>query len=502
MNIEPTLQERLELCAVDGNFFARTFFGRTVRQASPSVHTEVWDTLDDPKARLVNIILPRGFAKTSILRLFTARRIAFSMARTILYVGASQDHAIRSLQWIRRAIEFNRLFAETFQLSPGRKWQETEIEIQHGLDAQPIWVLGVGITGNIRGINFDDYRPDLIVLDDILTDENAATVEQREKIKNLVFGALRESLAPRVESPNAKLVMLNTPQNSEDVAMQATQDPSWASLVRSCWTEETKDLPLDHQQSAWPELWPSDELRKMKSDDIAANRLSVFLRERECRLTSPETSTFRTEWLQYYKEAPQGIFTVVSIDPVPPPTDRQIQKALKGKDFEAICVWGRKGPDYYLLEYRLSRGHQPNWTVATTFELAMRWRAAKIVCEQVGYQTVLKGLLETEMARRQTFYPVLPVEGQARAKFVRITNAFAGIGSQHHIYVRSSHVEFIEQFGLYGPVYKDHDDLLDASASAVLSIMNPYLELGEDDFLFEGDDPKDELSLSTLERCP
>ena len=301
-----------------------------------------------------------------------------------------------------------------------------------------------------------------------------------------MFGALKESLAPASEEPNAKMPMLVTPQHREDVSSQALDDPQFHSVIHGCWTPETMDLPVELQESSWPERYPSEVLREDKKAAIARNRLSIFLREKECRLTSPETSSFRAEWLQRYPEAekPVGLYCVVAIDPVPPPSETQMKKALRGKDFEAITVWGRKGPDYFQLEEEVSRGHQPNWTVAKVFEFCIKHRPIAIVVESVGYQRVLKNLLETEMARRQIFWPVIPYV-DTRAKFTRIVSSFAGPASQGHIHISERHNLFAAQFSTYGPTYSDHDDVLDSAAIAMSQIANPHLENRTGDYEFD-----------------
>ena len=399
-----SIEEIVRLGALDGPLFSQAFFPKTVRQTIPSFHKEMWEGLDNPLHRYLNYIVFRDGAKTTLLRLFTAKRIAYNVSRTILYIGASEPHAARSIQWLRRAVETNKLLAGTFGLRPGRKWQETEIEIFHGVDEQPIWVLGVGITGNLRGINFDDYRPDLIVLDDILTDENTNTLEQREKIVDIVLGAVQKSLAPPSEEPNAKMAMLNTPHHIDDVTAQASKASQFHTVRFGCWTEETRDLPIEQQESSWPERYPSEFLRKEKLQAIELNKLSIFLREKECRLVSPESCSFKSPWLRYYKEdeKPRGLYSVVAVDPVPPPSERQMQKALKGKDFEAVVCWGRRGPDYFQLDEAVSRGHEPNWTLAKVLEFCFLYFPALVVVESVGYQRALKGLLEAEMVRRES----------------------------------------------------------------------------------------------------
>jgi predicted phage terminase large subunit-like protein len=503
--------ELVKLCATDNDLFARAFFPKAARSRSPPFHKEIDEALDSPTSRRVNLRCFRGSAKTTKLRLFTGKRVAYAISHTILYVGASEGHSIRTIQWLRKAITITgerdgdlTLFAKTFDLRPGIKWTETEIEIKHGIDARDIWIQGVGITGNIRGINFDDYRPDLIVLDDIITDENAATKEQREKITDLVLGAVANSLTPASEEPNAKLALLQTPMHPEDVSSLAAKSEAWDTRSFGCWTRETQDFPVDEQRSVWEERYPTADLRKDKRDAAAQNKLSTWLREMECRLTSPETCAFKSEWLHYYEEAPLGGQTVLAIDPVPPPSDRALARRFVGSDYEAHAVWRRVGGNYYLIEYTLHRGHEPNWSVANALALARTHRVSRIVVESVGYQRTLKWLIQQEMTRRGTYWPITDLgEKQQRNKFLRITGALAGVASNGHMYVHANHADFIQQFSDYRNIGGEQaDDLLDASATAVSDLISPLLEMGYDDDADAWDDSAIPKIRSRREACP
>ena len=127
--LKPTRQELFDLGAVDHEFFVKYFFPNTARQDVPEFHHRIWD-LAESSARLVNIQVFRGGAKTSLLRVYSAKRLAYGIARTILFVGKSQDHAIKSVRWLKRQIEHNQAFTKTFGLSKGDKWQDVEMEIR------------------------------------------------------------------------------------------------------------------------------------------------------------------------------------------------------------------------------------------------------------------------------------------------------------------------------------------------------------------------------------
>lgn len=482
--------ELVHLCAVDSELYAQTFFPKTFRQASPPWAQKFWFPLETPSIRLVNEIAYRGSAKTTRLRVFTSKRIAYGISRTILYIGASEEKAIQSLSWLRNQLDRNTFWRTTFGLERGSKWEETRAEIYHTVFKHHINILTAGVNGSLRGINFDDYRPDLIILDDPQTDETAATQTQREKLSDLILGAVKNSLAPEIDEPNAKLVQCITPQHPEDVSQLAARDSQWYTNIIPCWTEETLELPVDQQVSAWEERFPTETLREDKRAAARRNRISVFAREMECRLISRETSQFRTSWLNIREPGiipPRGCFAVLAIDPVPPPSEAQMQKGLATKDFEAHYVWSRWNGDYHLCDFQRSRGHDPTWTINTAISLARKWGVARIVIDAVAYQRTLKWLLEQMFQRSGLFYTIVPV-ADGMKKFTRIVSVLGGLASNGKLWIGPDHTPFLEQFSEYGPTYSGHDDDLDASALALQELANPYLDradLGNSDSFVE-----------------
>lgn len=498
--LEPVMispAELVRLAALNNDIYCRSFFPKTFRQPTPQFDKEIWDVLDDPTVRFANILGFRGSAKTTRARTFISKRVAYGLSRTILYVAASEDNALRSVRWLKRQVTHNPLWSSTFGLTKGDKWADNEIEVVHSKLDHPIWMLGVGITStNLRGINFDDYRPDLIVLDDTLQDENSATMEQREKLSNLVLGALKNSLTPATEEPNAKLVCMNTPQHREDYSQLAKRDPEFKTIEVPCWTRETWDLPVEKQVSVWPERYPSETLRAEKLAALNRNKLSLFTREMEVRLTTAETRAFRPEWLKICIMKPAMPFCVLGIDPVPPPSESQIAKGFQGKDYEAHYVWGREGGEYFLMEGIRNRGHEPNWTINTFFTLAYKYRIARAVVETVAYQRTLKWILEQEMRRRGIYYVIIPFVDK-RKKSTRIISTLSGVAAQGLLNIGPEDTIFAEQFESYSETYQDIDDDLDASAMALSDLIAPALERG-------GGSPRDDdvEDLPFVERCP
>lgn len=473
-----TADELVALGATDPDLFYQLFFPKTVRQDSAAFHLTMDSIMENPSDRFVHLRMFRGSAKTTRLRMYTLRRIAYGLSHTILYVGASEGHAARSLKWVRKQVEVNKVLKGAFHLVPGSKWQETELEIVSKITDETCWLLGAGITGNIRGINFDDYRPDLIILDDVITDENAATHDQREKVVDLILGALRGSLVPPSEDPNAKMVFAQTPMHNDDASSRAARNSSWTTLEVPIWSPV--DAPIEERVASWEERYPKEWCEKERNSYIEENKLSVWSREMEMKLVTPENRAFKSNWLQPIDIMPKHTLNILSIDPVPPPSDREVAAGLKKKDYEVHMVIGHNNGNYYVREYKANRGHEPNWTVATFFELAIKYNVFLVVVEGIAYQRTLKWILEQEMRRRGIYFPVEAVT-DVRKKYMKIVPPLARLGSGGKLFCASTHGDLISQFLDYPMV--DHDDHLDALAQGLMRLASPVLEMGADQYI-------------------
>lgn len=460
--ISLSADELLHLAAEDNQFYCSHWFPKAFRNEYPDFEEELWHELEHPDHRYCGIMLARGFAKTTRLRAFTSKRIAYGISRTILFVSESQDHAKRSVRWLKRQVMFNRAWADFYQLSLGSKKTDEWLEIRHGVDEVPITVIAVGITGQTRGVNIDDFRPDLIVVDDPCDEENTATPEQRAKISNLFFGALAKSLAPPSDAAAAKMVLLQTPLHKQDLIMSCIEDPQWHSLVYGCFDEDG--------QSRWEAQFSTDFLLEEKAAHIARNQLSLWLREMECKLVSEESASFKEEWLSVWKtldDIPEQGFTALYIDPVPPPSDRQVATNLKDKDFESISVVRFAKGRYYLCEQRNTKSHNPTWTLANFWELVEKWKVDIFDCETVAYQQTLMWLLQESMKRQGRYVRRPPPRAaDKRKKSYRIIDTLLPIVSHKALFVnRLEHGDFISQFTEYPNV--GHDDAIESCAGAV-----------------------------------
>jgi len=471
INREISLEEAVAIGADDPAFYGQFFFPGTCRQESPDFHLGMWDKLLGSR-RHVSFMVFRGGAKTSMLRLFVSYCIAYGISRTILFVGKSQDHSRKSVEWLMGQVNRNKKWAAAFGLNQGKKWTGEECSIWNETEQVYITVMAYGITGSIRGVNVEDYRPDLIVVDDPCDEENTATPEARKKTSDLFFGALDKSLAPRSEAALAKMVLLQTVLNEGDLISQTIDDPQWDSVVYGCFDSTG--------HSRWPARWTTDELRADKAAHIARNQLSLWLREMECLLVDDETAAFPSNWLQYWETVPEGGITWIAVDPTPPPKDRDAKKNDALDDAVIMALRYVHGK-IYICEIYYTKSPDPDEFIEKIFEFVLHWHAREICIETVLFARTTATILEKAQAKKRIWLIIHKIEDK-RNKVVRIRQEISTRASNRQIYVNKSEVLFIEHWTRYPSI--NHDDDLDALAIGLMKL-SPWMEQGDD--YIEGD---------------
>lgn len=441
--------ELVKLCAIDNRLYEKTFFSKTVRQESPDFHREI-DAAFASDSRYIAAKIFRGGSKTSKFRMFISKRIAYGIAHTILLVSNSQGHSIKSLEWIKRQVEFNTFWAQTYRLSKGIRWSGEDIEIIHGIDEYPIRVLALGITGQVRGVNIDDYRPDFIGVDDPDNEETTGSVEQIKKTSDLFFGALAKSLAPFSEAPHAKMILMQTPLANGDIIDVCSRDPQWLCLDFGCF-----DIAGN---SRWEQRFPTEELLLDKAAHVKRGQLALWMREMECTIIPEGGASFNPENLKLYDVLPENLIYLMTIDPA--------SSDSKEADDQVIMVLGFWRNNVYVVEYTANKGEMPEMAANTVVEYTSRYPILGVYVESISYQRVLATFLENEMKRTRRYVPIHKVQDKRR-KSDRILQAVGRKTGYGLVYVRPTHSKLLTQYARYSPTSSEHDDILDALAMGI-----------------------------------
>lgn len=165
-------------------------------------HTRLWEWFDNlepgsrPRPRVD--IWPRGGAKSSTGELGTARVGAKLTRRFVLYVSGTQEQADKHVQSIASLFESLGVERAINKYGSSRGWRRDQLRTENGFN-----VAGLGLDVAARGIKLDQYRPDLIIFDDV--DDLLDSLRTVDKKKSLITN----SILPAGSSDCAVLYLQN-----------------------------------------------------------------------------------------------------------------------------------------------------------------------------------------------------------------------------------------------------------------------------------------------------
>lgn len=473
-NPEMSISELVELYLNDHELYNTTFFPETCRQASAPFHKDI-DNLLWAGHRKTAIMVFRDGAKTTRIRLFLSKRIAYAFSRTVLYISKGESYATATIEWLQHQIINNTKWATFYGLQKGSVWTNEEIEIVNTIVGVRIRIIAAGIQGQVRGLNVLDYRPDLIVADDVIDEKTVNTEEQIQKVTNLLFGSVYRTLTAPADNPDAMFVMIQTPLHVADPIMEAMKDGTWASLAIGCFvTHEAienncvvRKYTLDangHIQSSWPGRWPVNDLLKDKASYIDRGLLSLWLREMEVTLTSSENAPWKPEWLMHYDILPATFEELVlCVDPA--------SSEKQTADWHVTGLVGKHNNNAMIIAQEKDRGLDIEGScnrfmqfLTMAENLAQGKIDIKARVEITGYQRQFKRAIERKMQEKLKFISIVGVQDK-RPKPVRIQQTIAPVAFARKLYCHKGHKDFIEQYQRFPAV--PHDDHIDCGAIGI-----------------------------------
>lgn len=163
---------------------------------TPACHKEWWDicTSEHP---LVAICAPRGHAKTTaITHTFTLASVLFKDRKFVIIISDTYEQSVLFLQDIAKELETNEELIKLFGIADFVKKAENDIIVRM-VDGHRFRIVAKGAEQKMRGMKWDNMRPDLIVCDDLENDEIVLNEERREKFKDWFMKAVLPSRSDR-----------------------------------------------------------------------------------------------------------------------------------------------------------------------------------------------------------------------------------------------------------------------------------------------------------------
>lgn len=495
---------RRKLGAIDMEFFGRAYFPHYFSRPSPEFHREldaIWQqgvlkgryplTPADTKAisRLPGVrravAAPRGHAKSTNLTFKgTMHSTLYGYKHYPIIISDSSEQAEGFLDNIRVEFEENTAILEDFGPLAGSVWRSNVLVTKTNIKIEAI-----GSGKKIRGRKHRNWRPDLIILDDVENDENVRTPEQRSKLKNWFDKAVSKSgddytdivyigtllhydslLAKTLTNPAYRSIKYKAViqfsqaddlwQQWESIFTDLANDDREADAL--AFFQAHKEAMLEGTQVLWEEKLSYYDLMVMRVSEGEAS----FNSEEQNEPINPDDCLFMEEWFDYYNEAEVNFgdpaFDFFGfIDPSLGKTKRS--------DFSAIVTLAKhKGSGYmYVVDADIERRH-PDRIIADVLAKERWLRASfghgyrKLGAETNQFQWFLKEELAKASAKAGLYLPIEEVQ-QTSDKVMRIQTLQPDVKNKY-IKFNRRHKRLLEQLTQF-PMGA-HDDGPDALEGA------------------------------------
>ena len=422
-------------------------YGEYVFGHTPAAHHKemIREVLDAVYQRQDIVVLePRGAAKTTWMNTIFGSWLLSKFDIRLGLVSNTDLQALDFSRAMRWTLESNDAHRSVFgDLTSPSKWTNKEW-ITKGSKWQgtkDVSCFAVGAGGAIISKRFD-----IILCDDILDEENTATVDQRENVETWFLKTLRPCLAP-----DGMMILIGTRWSQGDLYETLTTPPpdgkGWRNRVVSALTEG----PEGELVSYWPDVWPVQRLLEEKDTQGSA----LFSCSYQNDISGLMAGNIFHGPHSYFDTLPEGhSYTVrMGVDLASSVKERADYTA-RATTAEDTCQACTQKADFFVLSvYRDKRETHHAEFINDGF-IAYPNIGVVIVENQQFQSTLVSEVMED--------YPRIPIEGK-RADVDKVTRARAVAAKyeahkvHHHKSLKGSVFE-IE----LAAFPKGHDDMVDA----------------------------------------
>lgn len=262
----------LRLLETDLNFFAATVISNVFRFLFPQVHVEIWELLKKhvgiPGSFFkLALGLPRGHAKTTLIKLFIVYCVLFTQKRFILIVGSTSTLAENILSDVMKMLSSDNVVQifGNWQFSVETNTQELKHFTFLG---RSIVIAAIGAGTSTRGVNLGLERPDVIICDDVQKKEDVKSKVLSEALLEWLVGTLFKT-----KSPNGCLYVYigNMYRGEGCILAMLKKSREWISFVVGAL--------LADGNSIWPELHSPENLMAELRHDMDMGKPEIFFAE-------------------------------------------------------------------------------------------------------------------------------------------------------------------------------------------------------------------------------
>ena len=405
---------------------------------TPVVHLVALDKAFNSN-KATAIMCHRGFAKSSLfaemLFLFIAcfGRLPGGKDKVnfALYIADSIDNGVKSLrknmefryqnsEFLKRMIpnttvKYSDENGDDVDVTAGRKFTDVRIEFANVRGDHFVLRLYGAKTG-VRGAKELGVRPQLAIIDDIISDEDARSETVISSIEDVIHKAVKYALHPKKH----KVIWLGTPFNANDPLYKAVESGSYeVACFPVC---EKFPCTKEEFRGSWEDRFDYEYVKASYEEALGVGKVDSFYQELMLQIMSDENRIVRDEdivWFEKnevlkYKHNYNFYIT----------TDFATSEKSSA-DYSVISVWGINNNGDYLLVDGVCKQQLMDKNIDDLFVLASVYKPLGVGIEVSGQQKGFVSWIQSEMVKRNVFFNLLSSNNDGQPGIRPIADKFA-----------------------------------------------------------------------------
>ncbi len=365
---------------------------------TPVVHYKMLDTITQGGKRVINLC-HRGIAKTTLMGEYLFLYIAtygelpgFGKVDLALYVSDSIENGVKNM---RKNLEFrweNSDFLKEYV--PFIRFTDIRWEFKNA-DGKTFIVKGYGAKTGVRGAKEMGTRPQLAVLDDLISDEDARSATVISAVEDTVYKAVNYALHP---SKNL-IIWSGTPFNAKDPLYKAVESGAWkVNVFPVC-----EQFPCTEEEfrGSWADRFTYEYVKEQYDTAVKLGKIETFNQELMLRIMSEEDRMIQDGDIGWYKL--DAVVRNKSKFNFYITTDFATSEKQKS-DYSFISVWAHNNVGDWLWVDGLCKRQLMDKNIDALFRFAQQYKPQSVGIEVTGQQGGFIQWIQGQMLDRNIYF--------------------------------------------------------------------------------------------------
>lgn len=366
-----------------------SLFPNHIQYKTPEYQKLMYSRIAD-SIRLV-IAAPRGSGKSTVTDIVVcAWFLLYCKAHFVLLISDTLSQAILHLSSLASELESNQKIRWLFGDVKTDTWASEMFVVRTDYGEAAIMARGAG--QKIRGLKWRQYRPELVIIDDLENEELVESFARRKKLEIWFRFALLRALAK-----NAKIIYIGTVLHDRALLKRILD----RDLTFGEWEIQLNKAIRADGTSFWQDKFPLSYLEAIRDNPTHPEYAGslVFAQEYQHEPASEQDRIIKENWIIYYNPIEKDELwfktakLILAVDPA-------IEEDSKSSSEFCAQIWALDS-DGHFWNLAIKHGRMDiNKQVEELLELIKTWLPTGIGIESIAYQRVLGQLLKSAAARQ------------------------------------------------------------------------------------------------------